>query len=519
MPRRPSCRPRSRSAPVDDFDFDAAILFSDLLFPLEALGFGLSYDDGPPKLDGSLTAERLGAFRPLEDALRAAGVPARGDGARRARGCRADKGLIGFVGGPWTLFVYAVEGTHAGALDAGEVVAGALSRVRAIAWCRCSARTSALQFDGGADVVMVFDTAAGELAPDDLRARHRAGPRARWRARFRGGSATTRRACTRRISRPRGWTRAPWAGLGVDWRWDLARRSSRPSAHGLRAGQLRSGAAALTRPRRSRRAIDDVPRAARARSTPRRPPRLDLRPWARRAARHAGGERAHVRRIACGRRSHDDVAPICSRSTTCRCRGTRAIRRCRSGTRTPTTDEWRASLDRARSPRRTRRSSVYVHLPFCESLCTFCGCNTVITRDHGRDAAVRRSRAARARRVSRRACRRSARRPVCQMHLGGGTPTFLSPATLGALVDGLVARLPARAGALRGIGRSRSARDDAARISTRCARAASAAVARRPGLRRRGAAARQPRPVARQLVARPRRATRARAATSRSTSI
>src|SRR5690242_2213281 len=41
--------------PIRDFDFDAAILFSDLLFPLEALGMALSYDEGPPRLDGSLT--------------------------------------------------------------------------------------------------------------------------------------------------------------------------------------------------------------------------------------------------------------------------------------------------------------------------------------------------------------------------------------------------------------------------------------------------------------------------------
>src|SRR5688572_9679618 len=33
--------------PIRDFDFDAAILFSDLLFPLEAMGMGLSYQEGP----------------------------------------------------------------------------------------------------------------------------------------------------------------------------------------------------------------------------------------------------------------------------------------------------------------------------------------------------------------------------------------------------------------------------------------------------------------------------------------
>src|SRR5437016_6127736 len=50
---------------------------------------------------------------------------------------------------------------------------------------------------------------------------------------------------------------------------------------------------------------------------------------------------------------------------------------------TPTTDQWLESLDRAiTGPSPT--VSLYMHLPFCESLCTFCGCNTVITRDHGR---------------------------------------------------------------------------------------------------------------------------------------
>ena len=52
----------------------------------------------------------------------------------------------------------------------------------------------------------------------------------------------------------------------------------------------------------------------------------------------------------------------------------------------PTPAQWTASLRNALAdPSATL--SLYVHLPFCESLCTFCGCNTVITRDHGREGA------------------------------------------------------------------------------------------------------------------------------------
>src|SRR5690242_6043966 len=51
--------------PIRDFDFDAAILFSDLLFPLEALGLPLSYSEGGPKLGDPITERDIDAFRSL----------------------------------------------------------------------------------------------------------------------------------------------------------------------------------------------------------------------------------------------------------------------------------------------------------------------------------------------------------------------------------------------------------------------------------------------------------------------
>src|SRR6516162_5335748 len=49
--------------PIMDFDFDVAILFSDLLFPLEALGMGLKYDPAP-RLHRRLTSETIMDLRP-----------------------------------------------------------------------------------------------------------------------------------------------------------------------------------------------------------------------------------------------------------------------------------------------------------------------------------------------------------------------------------------------------------------------------------------------------------------------
>jgi oxygen-independent coproporphyrinogen-3 oxidase len=71
--------------------------------------------------------------------------------------------------------------------------------------------------------------------------------------------------------------------------------------------------------------------------------------------------------------------------------------------------------------------SLYMHLPFCESLCLFCACNVVITKDHSVTppyvATLKREIDHVARFVSR-------ERRVVQFHWGGGTPTYLTPAQM-----------------------------------------------------------------------------------------
>src|SRR5258706_357338 len=99
--------------PIEDFGFDAAILFSDLLFPLEALGLGLEYSPAP-KLGWYLRAT-ADLSKLTGGADRAAHMQFQSEALQLLRRrLPADRGLIGFVGGPFTLYAYATAGSHEG---------------------------------------------------------------------------------------------------------------------------------------------------------------------------------------------------------------------------------------------------------------------------------------------------------------------------------------------------------------------------------------------------------------------
>lgn len=84
--------------------------------------------------------------------------------------------------------------------------------------------------------------------------------------------------------------------------------------------------------------------------------------------------------------------------------------------------------------RRTKPMSLYVHVPYCNAMCFFCGCSTVITQRHEKedpyvDRVLREARLVRKTMGS--------GRTVAQHHWGGGTPTFLAPAMIEKLFRGL----------------------------------------------------------------------------------
>lgn len=95
-----------------------------------------------------------------------------------------------------------------------------------------------------------------------------------------------------------------------------------------------------------------------------------------------------------------------------------------------TADDFRAEIVAANAITAPLPLSLYFHLPFCESVCFFCGCNVTFTSDRTRPKSYTDVLAREMDMVSALIDRK---RPVVQLHWGGGTPTFFSPEQLEAL--------------------------------------------------------------------------------------
>jgi len=119
----------------------------------------------------------------------------------------------------------------------------------------------------------------------------------------------------------------------------------------------------------------------------------------------------------------------------------------------PTAPNWSESFGEPDFRSALQRSSdaelaLYVHIPFCESLCTYCACNREIRRDHSvadpfLDTLEREADAI--------ASERGAAGSCAQLSLGGGTPSYLDEAQLARLADILDRNFPPSQGAERSI--------------------------------------------------------------------
>ncbi len=154
--------------PINDFDFDVSILFSDILFPLMAMGVDLIFEEfGGPKLQSPMSAAVLKNVPPMEQALEK--LIFQKDAMSLTRKLLPkDKSLIGFIGGPWTLFTFATQGTHKNGIREAKMQAPALWSPFEEAFLPLLAENIRLQIEGGAEVVMILDTAAGDLAFEEL---------------------------------------------------------------------------------------------------------------------------------------------------------------------------------------------------------------------------------------------------------------------------------------------------------------------------------------------------------------
>jgi uroporphyrinogen decarboxylase len=159
--------------PIDRYGLDAAILFSDILTIPDAMGLGLSFEQGEgPRFERPLQSEKsIQELRPADmdqlkyvfDAVSQIKKDLMQDGKQRVP-------LIGFSGSPWTLACYMVEG--AGSKDFQETKTLLYKRpdlMRHILEVNIKSVTEylRLQIEAGAQAVMLFDTWGGLLSSSD----------------------------------------------------------------------------------------------------------------------------------------------------------------------------------------------------------------------------------------------------------------------------------------------------------------------------------------------------------------
>jgi uroporphyrinogen decarboxylase len=146
--------------PINDFDYDVAILFSDILFPLESLGLKLDYAPGPV-FDRFLEEDDIIKTPNELDVIHRYNFQAEALRLTRAS-LSEEKSLVGFVGGPWTLLSYGL-----GIKDEEKIVnvdenlffEKALYDVL-IPMLRSIIK---MQLDNNAEIVYLFDTNAKQL--------------------------------------------------------------------------------------------------------------------------------------------------------------------------------------------------------------------------------------------------------------------------------------------------------------------------------------------------------------------
>lgn len=109
---------------------------------------------------------------------------------------------------------------------------------------------------------------------------------------------------------------------------------------------------------------------------------------------------------------------------------------------TPSEEQWLERVRQALREGAAHGAALYLHIPFCRALCTFCGCNTRITRSHSFVPPYTQALLAELDLYLKRL--ELSGLELGELHFGGGTPTFLTPQELEELLQGLWARVRLR---------------------------------------------------------------------------
>jgi len=154
--------------PIRRFGFDAAILFSDLLVPLEAMGLDVVFTDEGPTLPhpvrGAGDLARLSTFVPAEK------TPYVLETIDRVKGLLAGTPLIGFAGAPFTVATYAIEGkTSKRFVETKRLFYTDPPAARRLLSLIAEATKAYLlaQVEAGAQAIQIFDSWLGVVSAED----------------------------------------------------------------------------------------------------------------------------------------------------------------------------------------------------------------------------------------------------------------------------------------------------------------------------------------------------------------
>jgi len=142
--------------PINEFDFDVAILFSDILFPLQGLGLGLKFDPGPI-FSNYINQNNLKNYSDIDIAIETLQFQKKAIQITKEQ-LPKSKSLIGFVGGLWTLLRFAIDKKKQISkfeefyyLFMKDTLAPLIKK------------NIELQLDAGAEIVMIFDSGLEDL--------------------------------------------------------------------------------------------------------------------------------------------------------------------------------------------------------------------------------------------------------------------------------------------------------------------------------------------------------------------